>query len=1510
MYEYEPIIKEEDFKDVHEHSENKERMTINLARSFKDRTAINQTNIQFCSVEKLWLETPGKKGPEDKAVNFPHSPIPADAQNRWHFAPKEETTKIGWELKGRLSSNEDALANPIILKLELFTRNNRQAFWTKTMKWTAGECLKRGETEFNGLLGEDLFKSAHGKTNSTDDVTIRFPVNANFPDGILTVDHSPYKLKLSIVDGGEPRRQVAKWIYIDVLVDSLEINWGEISMLPKVRTDITDPRNFKKIAGHTKDPNIVTDKDIKGYEEIILEELKTANPKPTKDVVHEVKLTSNLFAFQKKQETNKESFEFNTDFLSHKALWGNGARIPLVVKAYIKTSATDGKTDEVPEALGQSKILWDWNEKKVDRWKEPLNAGNAPKTEPFLDEGYKQNNDAKPVALSNCPKEFGGKRGDDSKAANIFPDQVSGGVFPFAVNDCTIRKWASLSSFGTGENRDKSGVIFQPSRMAGDAYMIKAYLHFERDTDSEDDITAPKPIQTDDFLFKVFRRIQLNSLVRGRAKLNTDPNALEATLKTDYLKELDMVVEVKQTDVDNTAYKAALKIAIDRLCNQEHFVDELKDIPYLSLLAKYAIEPDPLPDSAGVVFRDWNHINTKLNDKFENSAIRVVNSLSQGGAFLDEKITGRTSNVTGTLIKVDTRRFVLHPTGGGFTNNEQVEGKSSKTLGNMSVTPNAKSCWGHDFQVIPKTIDDNKIYKESIRLRFHTNNEFLDIKYKKRSVLSTELSTDLSDGAKLEIVAAFGRAWTAHNEANSFDVQIFARDDSPNARLRSQNLKTYLESFFAKDTIVDRKAVWTDVMKKLKTAFIGGNGKKVQKTLALLLVGEITWEYAAQPQFHDEEGIFNLHIPGLYKGYLFPDADSNVATEIKMPIVMGASYPELTGEGNNKPFSTRSRSIVYLATVADAVADKSIPTKTVGSIFKHELAHSLFLPHSPARPAKPFPKSYPQCHVKEDKCLMNYDLDTKYFCGLCMMRIRGWNWKAQVLENRIVKVQIQDGNKDTYLTANAIQNVNLPVEDKWVDGVNIMNKDRLGRKIRVKVEFQQEMKDEDVTLHLLAHKDNTVYSVAEATRNPNYNIVKVTADKPLGDFDKKQKILKGKTDEYGNFYAEFELSPAVGDRYKVIAWDKDDNRVQSVEITTWRTLYYMVISAGATAQTVPLANFRGGLETAYTAEFTRLIHLGDETMAQLHPIQAHQYIDPISPIDFAHLVEAKCNAVTTNFPGKRYVDFIPYLARFAFTDQLASSISNKPTLPVAAPIGVGNPVVRVPVKLSNPTEENPTADMRKGLWIGFGKSIMDGNKETVPGNNWFISASVKFPDGTINLIPVANCTPVVDALRPGLYKDVDVRVDNLPAHQPNGEISLEVIVINRMVLGMARPGNSRGIIILPCRAHFEVKTHANQISAGIHELGHALGMVAEPNEIEAKGGTGLDKHDTWYKSDGGHCWTGLTKKAKDADYQKDPNASANAQCVMFGFIANPPRHTFCANCQKVFKKIDASKGLL
>ena len=1495
MYEYEPSIKYQDYVDVLERSDNVKVSSLKVARSTEDRKEKNQTDIRFCGIEQLWLETPGKAGPRDKSFFSAEHEVAAGSPSRWHFAPKEEEVKLCWELKGRLTSNGKTFANPVELKVELFTRKNQTPLWVKTIKWKAGECPKEGNIKFTGDLNSSVYKSATG----TVEETTEWKDKTRFPDAVITVDGSPYKLKVSIINAGDPRFIVARWIYFDVLVDSLELKWGEASMLPKTRPDIPDTLNLQKIVGKPADPSVPGDKAKKGYEEIILEELKKANSEPVEGVIHEVKLTSNVFSFQKKQdEQNVESYQTQKDFDCYKALWGNGARIPLIVKAYIKKSVDGEKTDKVPEVMGGSQLIWDWDEKRADRWKEFLAGRSEPKTEPFLKDAFDKNAPFKPKADSNCPKEYGGKHGDDSESSLVFPEQKSCAEFPFTVEKSKGRKWSSISSFGTGENQGISAVIFQPARFAGDIYKIKAYLHFERYTDTEDDIQAPDPVQTKTCEFKVFRRINLISLRRGNP--GKSPDTLEAALKNTYLEELDMYVEVKPEAVDNEVYKKALKTAISRVCRREHFPFNLVGVPYIPLVSRFAIDTQPPDGSAGVVFRNWDTLKFEIASLFENQRMRLVNG-SPAGLF-DEDVKSQTSGNTGTLIKIGSNSVLLFRGDAPLNTGEKIVGETSDTASALNFDQNSKSYWGWRVQVSSKTEKDDRIYEESIKVVFPDKSEVI-IDYKDKSGIKRKLTADLPQTGKDAITKGFKSALANFDERGAFNVVVNARTNSSNAVNRHKNVEAFIEGLLKDPALPDRRDACQKLLNTFKGLFVGPSASKYQKGISLLLVGEIVWEYA-KLQFPNAEGIFLLHIPGRYKGYSLTDtANGARQVEAKMPKVQGAFYPELSGDTNSKPFRTRDRGIAFIATVSD---DDGTPTKSEESIIKHELAHGLFLPHNVNKTVKPQPASpKPVCHVKDDGCLMNYDLDTEHFCGMCMLRLRGWKWRAKFVKN-VIEVKVLNGDDKTFLTANDSQYVNLPKEDKWVDPIFTKNKDRLGRKVRVMVKFDPDKtKGDRCYVQVLGHKDNSVYSDEEKGRRESFNISQEPADLASGDFDRAVgPAIEGSRDANDSFFCEVELPPSVGDRYKIIAYGDDMTPVETAEIETWRAVYYMVIAAGNTTHCVPSRSFRSVLEPAYVGSCTLLIHLGDETMVQVNPKPECAYVDAVANADFVPLVDQLCDRKVPSLPDRKYSDFKPFLARFVFVDQLPSSISQGATLPVGpVPIGPGKPLIRVPIVTAKAPLTDPTADMRKALWIGFGRSIMDGSKPTVPGNHWFINATLTCTDGTVHQIPASNCVPVADPTNDELFREIDVRVDNLPTATPTGSVSLEIVRVNRMVAGLAIDG-TRGIMVMPGRMHFVAKSHANQISAAIHELGHSMGMVAEP------GNAGLDAHATFYKSDGNHCWTGLTKQTSDNLYQKDPNAASSAQCLMFGFITNPPRTTFCANCTAALRKLDISGGLL
>ena len=59
----------------------------------------------------------------------------------------------------------------------------------------------------------------------------------DFPEGILTVEHSPYKLKLTGRGPTQKNRERA-WTHFDVLVHEITVHWGSHDILPYERDDI------------------------------------------------------------------------------------------------------------------------------------------------------------------------------------------------------------------------------------------------------------------------------------------------------------------------------------------------------------------------------------------------------------------------------------------------------------------------------------------------------------------------------------------------------------------------------------------------------------------------------------------------------------------------------------------------------------------------------------------------------------------------------------------------------------------------------------------------------------------------------------------------------------------------------------------------------------------------------------------------------------------------------------------------------------------------------------------------------------------------------------------------------------------------------------------------------------------------------------------------------------------------------------------------------------------------
>ena len=120
----------------------------------------------------------------------------------------------------------------------------------------------------------------------------------------------------------------------------------------------------------------------------------------------------------------------------------------------------------------------------------------------------------------------------------------------------------------------------------------------------------------------------------------------------------------------------------------------------------------------------------------------------------------------------------------------------------------------------------------------------------------------------------------------------------------------------------------------------------------------------------------------------------------------------MTGASFNDAFPTDSqKGAIYVASLAVGAGVDPSPMKSAPSIFAHELAHALFIPHAYNRSTNIVPGSpSSKTHVAEDTCLMNYDLDSEHFCGLCMIRMRGWDWGSFI--DAEYKIELRLGNPD------------------------------------------------------------------------------------------------------------------------------------------------------------------------------------------------------------------------------------------------------------------------------------------------------------------------------------------------------------------------------------------------------------------------------------------------------------------------------------------------------------------
>ncbi len=971
MPQYPPPIRFNDFRDPLTPPDPTPRnVNVTASRMNLQSTDRNTHDVWFCGVSKLWLDTPGKTGPRDKAWDKAHDPAPDNAPARWFFAPREETVDIGWTFCGRTASTTH-MANQVVAVLELFGRGDSAPIWRKGMLWKPGTCPLNGKTQFNGCLDPQTLLAADGDP----DVKIHWLDKDRFPDGVLTVDRSPYKLKLTLVKAGDLRKCPSKWVYFDVLVGRIILRWGKDTMLRDRPVDPSIPNTYPA--------------KVLACEKAILQELVTANPKPENDNVNKVILPSNLFAIRKLGATDtEENFKGQVDFEEYKKLWGDGARIPLLAKVAILTSTGKG-TIGVPEALGRTRVLWDWTDPQADRWKDALSGGAAPQTQNFLQDAYKEHDKTATPASCNCPKDFGGKRGDNS--ATVFPDNQPDATFPFKVEAAGVeRPWSAISDFGKLEDkqRDDSGVIFQPVRMAGETYTLQATVWFPDSQLDDQPIDIPR-LQTKTATFKVFRRVKVWYLKRANdATLGCVSATMATYMRTQYLRECDIELDIVEQPVNAAGYTQAIVASVNA---GPTVPDSYKQYPSLMVLLRNFVDQNPPADSAGVPYVSGVQFKQNMESDFRARRIKIFSALANAPNFLLERITGQTTAAQGVLINLTPPMVLCSAGQENFADAENVKGFCSTTTGSVTLAK-IGNCWDHTCTFNPST---DKKYKDKVSVFAPDGTEFR-VEYKKLG-LGRELATEPSESVSKKLNEFLLNAGLTQNPANSFDIRVEGRDDTDNAKTRRDFLLGLIEQAIkSAAVIIDRKSVCARVQDRNDVWFwscLKDMARTGRDLADKSLLGMFMSKYVSL-QHPNDEGIFLFQ---------FPCESNTYALDIcpptyKPPRVTGAIYADMT--------QRRDQAVVYCATVPVAVANPA-PSKSLESVFSHELGHALYLPHAYDFATGDAPSNtHAEVHVYEDNCVMNYDLQGVHFCGMCMLRMRGWNWKDAKPAEKAYEYQI------------------------------------------------------------------------------------------------------------------------------------------------------------------------------------------------------------------------------------------------------------------------------------------------------------------------------------------------------------------------------------------------------------------------------------------------------------------------------------------------------------------------
>lgn len=337
-----------------------------------------------------------------------------------------------------------------------------------------------------------------------------------FASGVLTPEYSPYMLKMTTTAAGGKEAACwpsVAWTYFQVLVARVEL-----SFFPAVSDldAILPATNVAETAARDRSKALYT---------LLLDKKDKENLKGKFPGAGETKRVA--LAGGKFYKSNDALMD-NCAFEDHRDTWGEGPLVPILAKVLLRRN--NGGEVFLPDAVGRTKLLWGYADRARGSlvlnhafdhtalgyaetpMADPHTSTAMPEVDTLLDEtaDYKTAATQFSPAGRNCHFERGGKRGHPTQC--IFPNSPN--TFPFTVARLTTstQKWLSTSTCGTGQYAGMSGVIFQPSRMAGDGYELQ--VHVAGTSDIENVARSQTAPLGKSGRFQVWRRINVLKYVK------------------------------------------------------------------------------------------------------------------------------------------------------------------------------------------------------------------------------------------------------------------------------------------------------------------------------------------------------------------------------------------------------------------------------------------------------------------------------------------------------------------------------------------------------------------------------------------------------------------------------------------------------------------------------------------------------------------------------------------------------------------------------------------------------------------------------------------------------------------------------------------------------------------------------------------------------------------------------------------------------------------------------------